>query len=164
MSVVDHPTRHRAPEHDASGTAEVRAWWDPGLAAQGFEVRGAYVERYWLGVLGPSALFLVRRLARGLDEHPGGFRMDLADTARAIGLGGGTGRQSPIVRTIDRCCMFNVMRRTGPGQLEVRTHLPRLTRRQLERLPLAVQRSHDSFLAHPSNGGRGGGPPGPSAA
>lgn len=158
MSLVDHPTRHLAPadpldEPPAAhpDSVVVRAWWDPDLAIRGFEPRSAYVERYWLGVLGPSAVFLIRRLARGLEEHPAGFRIDLADTARAIGLGAGTGRQSPIVRTIDRACMFGTMRRSGPDQLEVRTHLPKLTRRQLERLPLVVRRSHDAWLAHPAN-------------
>ncbi len=189
MTVIDHPTRNRRPDGTEQrvvqvpdpapgaaasgltvaesggvpGTVEVRAWWDPGLAERGFSTRSSYAERFWLGVLGPTALFLVRRLGRGLDEHPAGFRMDLSDTARALGLGGGTGGQSPIVRTIDRCCVFNVMRRTGPVQLEVRTHLPVLTRRQLERLPLSIRRSHDAFLAHPSNGGRAG-DPGPGAA
>lgn len=177
MTVIDHPTRNRLaaeandgaetgvdePEASAPGSVTVRAWWDPGLAERGFEPRSSYAERYWLGVLGPSALFLMRRLARGLEEHPAGFRIQLADTARAIGLGGGTGRQSPISRTIDRCCMFGAMRRTGPDQLEVRTHLPPLTRRQLERLPLAVRRSHDAFLAHPANGTPAH-DPGPGAA
>jgi hypothetical protein len=141
----------------------VRAWWDPELATRGFAPRSAYVERFWLGVLGPSAVFLVRRLARGLEEHPGGFRMDLADTARAIGLGSGTGQSSPIMRTIDRACMFNTMRRNGPSELQVRTHLPLLTTRQLERLPRAVRDTHAGWLAHPSNG-PGPATPGPEAA
>lgn len=193
MTVIDHPTRHREQqtprlqqdEPQQSGgpqsggqredsevppSIEVRAWWDPDLAIKGHELRGAYVERYWLGVLGPSVVFLLRRMARGLDEHPAGFRIDLADTARAIGLGGGVNRQSPIVRTIDRACMFGAMRRLAPDQLEVRTHLPRLTKRQLERLPQAVRRSHDAWLAHPANGSTAsristpGDGPGPSAA
>jgi hypothetical protein len=159
MSVIDHPTRHLSTHESApSSSLVVRAWWDPELATKGFDPRGAYVERYWLGVIGPSALLLIRRFARGLEEHPGGFRADLADTARALGLGAGTGKQSPIVRTIDRACLFGTMRRAGPDELEVRTHLPRLSRRQLERLPEVVRRSHDSWLAHPANGSHGPSP------
>lgn len=187
MSVIDHPTRHleqptqeqgdpprggRKDEPAAPQWIEVHAWWDPELAIKGHELRSAYVERFWLGVLGPSVVFLLRRMARGLEEHPTGFRIDVADTARAIGLGGGTNRQSPIMRTIDRACMFGAMRRPAPDQLEVRTHLPRLTKRQLARLPEAVRRSHDSWVAHPANGrpatrSTGAAPghdPGPSAA
>ena len=151
MSLIDHPTRHLTPVETATpDTVTVRAWWDPDLATTGFPPRSNYCERYWLGVIGPSALLLLRRFARGLEEHPGGFRADLGDTARALGLGAGTGRQSQIVRTIDRACMFGTMRRAAPDELEVRTHLPRLTRRQLERLPEVVRRSHDSWLAHPA--------------
>jgi hypothetical protein len=168
MNLVDHPTRHLSalpPSDPPADSVVVRAWWDPELATYGFDPRSPYVERFWLGVLGPSTVFLIRRLARGLEEHPGGYRIDLADTARAIGLGGGTGRQSPIARTIDRACMFKTMRLTAPGQLEVRTHLPKLTPRQLERLPPPVRASHDAWLAHPSNW-RGPQPhrPGPEAA
>ena len=162
MSLIHHPTRHLTPVESAtSDLVVVRAWWDPELATTGFPPRGAYAERYWLGVIGPSALLLLRRFARGLEEHPGGFRADLADTARALGLGAGTGKQSQIVRTIDRACMFGTMRRAAPDELEVRTHLPRLTRRQLERLPEVVRRTHDSWLAHPANATQG---PPPDAA
>lgn len=165
MSVIDHPTRHReAPPADAKlSSVAVRAWWDPDLAVRGFEPRSSYVERFWLGVLGPSVTLLLRRLERGLAEHPAGFRIELADTARALGLGAGTSPTSPIVRTIDRACMFGAMRRRTVDELEVRTHLPPLTRRQLERLPLAIRRSHDAWLAHPANAPAGSGD-GPEAA
>ena len=124
----------------------VRPWWDPDLAVAGFDPRSTYVERYWLGVLGPSVVFLLRRLTRGLEEHPSGFQITLADTSRAIGLGGGIGRQAPINRTIDRACMFTTMRRVSATELQVRAHLPQLNQRQLSRLPLAVRNSHAHWL------------------
>ena len=131
----------------AAGVLVIRPWYDRRLATVGFDLRSAYVERYWLGVLGPSATMLLRRFARGLEERPDGFQISLADTARAIGLGGGTGRQSPITRTIDRACLFSTMLRVSESELHVRTHLPRLTPRQLSRLPLAVRNSHGPWLA-----------------
>lgn len=148
------------PIDDERSVLVIRPWFDPGLALEGFELRSAYVERYWLGVLGPSAIVLLRRLARGLDDRPDGFQISVADTARAIGLGRGTGRQSPITRTIDRACLFSTMRRVSETELHVRTHLPRLTPRQLSRLPLAVRNSHGPWLA----AHRAGGPGTPHAA
>lgn len=148
------------PIDDERSVLVIRPWFDPGLALEGFELRSAYVERYWLGVLGPSAIVLLRRLARGLDDRPDGFQISVADTARAIGLGRGTGRQSPITRTIDRACLFSTMRRVSETELHVRTHLPRLTPRQLSRLPLAVRNSHGPWLA----AHRAGGPSTPHAA
>lgn len=135
----------------------VRPWHDPGLAAVGQDPRGEYLERYWLGVVGPSVVLLVRRFARGLAEHPHGFVISLSDTARAIGLSGGTSRNSQISRTVDRACMFRLLRRTAPDAIEVRTHVPLLTHRQLQRLPLAVQTSHQAWLDQTAT-------PGPPAA
>lgn len=156
MTLTDHPSTARThptddtPDPDGPPAIVVRPWHDSTLVREGHTPRSEYVERFWLGVIGPSAVVLLRRLARGLDEHPDGFSIALSDTARAIGLGGGTGRSSPVNRTIDRCCMFGVMRRLDDGSIAVRTHLPSLNARQLARLPLAVRLSHDAWLATPS--------------
>src|SRR4029079_11787921 len=64
----------------------IRPWPDDVIDALGHDPRSAYVERFWLGVLGPSAIWLLRRLASGLDAEPAGFALPLADTAQSIGL------------------------------------------------------------------------------
>ncbi|HET7486954.1 MAG TPA: hypothetical protein VFJ85_03435 [Acidimicrobiales bacterium] len=48
---------------------------------------GFLAKRYWLGILGPSTTWLLRRLVDGLDAHPGGYDLDLTETARCLGLG-----------------------------------------------------------------------------
>ncbi len=136
----------------------VRPWFDPALAARGFDPRSDYVERFWLGVVGPSVVLLLRRLARGLDEHPTGFAVDTEDTARAIGLGTGKGRNAPLQRTLDRACLFSTMRRSSSGEYEARTHLPRLSARQLSRLPASVSATHRSWLSQHDTARRGGPP------
>lgn len=153
-----HPHPHLAPvpEHvadlhvdeqrDLPARMVVRPWFDPGLALRGRDPRSDYVERFWTGLVGPSVVLLVRRLARGLSEHPAGFSLAPADTARAIGLSGGLGPNAPMARTLQRACMFGLMRRSATDLLEVRTHVPLLTPRQLRRLPLAVRSSHDHWL------------------
>lgn len=141
----EQPTR--ASTDAVAPTVEIHPWWDPGLAVDGFSLRSDYVERFWLGVIGPSVTLLLRRLARGMDEHPGGFSIDVADTARAIGLSTSLARNAPMPRTLERACMFSTMRRSGDRSFDVRTHLPRLTRRQLSRLPTAVRVTHDAWLA-----------------
>ena len=136
------------PDPDAHhDSLTVRPWWDPSLAVSGHDPRSAYAERFWLGVVGPSTLLLLRRFARGLEEQPAGFRVSLADTARALGLGTGTGRQGPLQRTIDRACTFGLARQISASELHVRTHLPTLNSRQLGRLPTVVRRSHSSWEA-----------------
>ncbi len=123
----------------------VLLWPDAEVMGSGHEARSTYVERFWLGILGPSTTWLWRRLVRGLDECPNGYRVQLADTARALGLGAGTGRNSMIVRSLDRMVQFGAARRNG-DVVEVRTHLPELSARQLRRLPPAVQRGHRQWL------------------
>lgn len=142
---ADGPSTSDLPSPGEAATVTIKPWNDPMLADRGVDPRGDYVERFWLGVVGPSVVFLVRRLARGLEEHPGGFTVSLPDTARAIGLSPGLSRNAPISKTIERACMFGLMRRDGVDGLEVRTQLPPLNSRQLRRLPLAVRNSHESW-------------------
>jgi len=136
---------HIATAAQPPDSVVVLLWPDVEVMETGHEARSAYVERFWLGILGPSATWLWRRLVRGLDECPRGYRVQLADTAKALGLGAGTGRNSMIVRSIERMVQFGAARRDG-DVVEVRTHLPDLSPRQLRRLPPAVQRAHRQWV------------------
>ena len=60
----------------------VVAWNDEERDLVGHDARSAYVVRFWLGLLGPSATWLLRVLAHGLDASPNGFSMDCQGTAR----------------------------------------------------------------------------------
>lgn len=88
---------------------------------------------------------MLRRFARGLEECPGGFRIDLAETGLALGLGESVARSSTTHRSVVRACQFGAAYRVSVNRLAVRTHLPVLTRRQLSRLPEPVQRSHERW-------------------
>src|SRR5580693_6016021 len=104
----------------AESRLPVRPWTDPVIDTLGFDPRSAYVERFWLGVLGPSTTWLLRRLADGFDGRPDGFDLDLESTARTLGLGGRSGRHAPFARAIERCVTFDLARRSGGGALLVR--------------------------------------------
>jgi hypothetical protein len=121
-------------------------WIDPVVDAAGHDPRSWYVETFWLGVLGPSTVWLLRLLAAGFDEAPSGFDLDLDDTARALGIGGRRGRNAPFQRTLDRCVTFDMARPAGPATLAVRRHLPPLARRHLLRLPPTLQERHRSWV------------------
>ena len=124
-------------------TLPIRPWPDPVIDQVGHDPRSTYVERFWLGVLGPSTTWLLRRVAAGLEAAPAGFDLPLDETARALGLGG-TGTQSPFFRALGRCCQFELARPDGDG-LAVRRKLPPLNRRQLVHLPEAVQAEHQAW-------------------
>lgn len=122
-------------------TLAVRPWPDDVIDALGHDPRSAYVERFWLGVIGPSAVWLLRRLAAGLEAEPAGFALPLGDTARAIGIGG-QGQSSSFARTLGRICTFDLARIELPDAIAVRRKLPPLARRHLARLPESLQEEH----------------------
>lgn len=149
-----HTLLATAADHDGMATAGVaplslivRRWFDPVVDAEGFDLRHDYVERFWLPVLGPSATWLARRLARGLDAHPAGVRVDVADTARALGLGTGTGRNAPISRALMRLCGFGVARQINEGEIHLRVFLGQVEPRHLHRLGAAHEARHERWLA-----------------
>jgi hypothetical protein len=127
-------------------TITVRPWPDDLIDSLGHDPRSAYVERFWLGVLGPSAIWLLRRLAAGLEDSPAGFDLPLDDTARALGIGG-VGRSSAFARTLGRVVQFDLARLDPPAGVAVRRRLPPLARRHLMRLPESLQAEHAAWQA-----------------
>src|SRR3954449_12857914 len=102
--------------HPTTKTLHIEPWADEVIDTLGHDPRSAYVERFWLGILGPSTTWLLRRLAAGLEAEPAGFSLSLPDTAQALGLGG-RGRNSPFVRALARSCQFELAMVPGPGEL-----------------------------------------------
>lgn len=86
----------------------VLPWIDPEVDAIGHDPRSLYVERFWLGILGPSATWLLRRVAGRFDESPNGFSLSLPETARALGLSETGGRHSPFMRAFTRLVQFHM--------------------------------------------------------
>lgn len=130
-------------------TLMVRPWADDVIDSLGFDPRAPYVERFWLGVLGPSTTWLLRRVAAGFDRCPEGFEMSLGETAQALGLGDRGGRHSPFLRTVNRMIQFELAQvvTAGAGELAVRRRLPPLNRRQMARLSPALQADHARWQA-----------------
>lgn len=123
----------------------IRPWPDDVIDALGFDPRSAYVETFWLGILGPSTTWLLRRIASGLETHPNGFTLDLSDCARRLGLGDRGGRHSPFMRALTRLVQFDLAQVHGAEALAVRRRVPPLTRRQVARLPDSLQAQHHAW-------------------
>lgn len=141
------------PSHRPSGPSpspddrlRIVPWEDPVADPHGVPAGSRYVELYWLGILGPSATWLLRRISYGLELHDHGFELDLAETARSLGLGDRMGKNSPFRRALVRLCTFELARAHGPGALAVRTRIPPLPLRHLGRLPESLQQSHRRWL------------------
>jgi hypothetical protein len=134
------------PADEPPRLVAITPWIDPVVDTRGYDPRSRYVELFWLGTLGPTATWLLRRLVAGLDEHPDGYRLDLAATARAMGLSYHTGTAGPFGRALARCVMFGIAHQHSDG-FAVRRRLPEVARRHLARLPPEVQAAHDVWLA-----------------
>jgi len=123
----------------------IRPWLDPVVDNDGFDPRSRYVEVFWLGVLGPTATWLVRRLVAGLERSPEGYELDLEATAREMGLSYSTGRSSPFSKALQRCVMFGLAHAIDGG-LAVRRRIPPISFRHLRRMPDSVQATHAAWL------------------
>ncbi|MGH1489703.1 MAG: hypothetical protein ACRBK7_09965 [Acidimicrobiales bacterium] len=123
---------------------QVTAWPDPVLDRLGHDPRSGYVEQFWLSILGPSCLLLLRRLSAELERAPDGFELATVQWASELGIGMKGGKNGPLWRAIERGCRFGAARRNGT-RLAVRRRLPPLTSRQAERLPLQLQAAHEQW-------------------
>lgn len=150
---------HAARTDDASTTnasaqtfarrrvVRIEPWVDHVTAEIGHDPRSAYVERFWLSVLGPSAMWLIRTLAYGFDVEPDGFNLNTLDMARTLGLGDRVGRHSPVQRAVDRLCHFELAHVRGGMTLVVRPQVPWLDDFKVSRLPTQLQSEHAQWEA-----------------
>jgi hypothetical protein len=131
---------------------QVEPWVDPLIDRLGHDPRSHYAERFWLPVLGPSTMWLLRRIASTLEHRPEGFEMDLSAAAKALGLGSTErhGRNSPFMRTLTRCVDFDMATLRGTT-LVVRRKLPPLSRRHILRLPPELVAEHERYLESQSD-------------
>ena len=123
----------------------ISALEDPVVDLLGHDPRSAYVERFWLPILGPSTMVLLRHLAARLDAEPEGFELDLADTAASLGLGPSKREVTPFIRALARTGQFQLTVPCGPTALAVRRRIPPLTRQQVARLKPHVRDAHDAW-------------------
>jgi len=129
------------PPHTHATHATIRPWSDPIVDERGHDPRSAYVERYWLSVIGPTATLIMRRFADEFDLDPDGFVVDLAHTASTMGLSYTKAEHSPFGKALNRCVMFGLAHPTADG-FAVRRMFPNVAQRHLNRLPDDVQQSH----------------------
>jgi hypothetical protein len=122
-------------------SVQVLPWHDPVVDRRGHDPRSVYVEQFWLGVLGPTATWLMRRLVAGFDQQPDGYVLDVAAAARSLGLSITKGTASPFSKAVTRCVMFGLVQRRSESWL-VRRRVPLVSQRHLGRLPDDVQSQH----------------------
>ena len=132
-----------------SSALHVRAWPDAVIDRIGHLPTSAYFEWLWLPRIGPSTAWAYRRLNEGLAAHPDGYDVDLEVMAAWLGLGGGTGQNSPLVRSLRRLVRFYLALQVDEHALAIRRRVPPITHPQLRQLHPTLQRTH-LRLANPA--------------
>ena len=117
------------------------------LDHQGHDPRSSYTETFWLPLLGPSATFLARKLASGLELDPAGFTLPADDAARSLGLGAKEGRRSPFNRTLGRLAQFRLVHLDAEDVVLARRRFPGLSRTQVTKLTPALREAHEAYRA-----------------
>ena len=118
---------------------------DPRVHRAGFALDDPYLERCWLPILGPTSVLLLRRMPVLWKNDPA-IGVPVDELAFVLGLGHGTGRHSPVWRTVDRLARFNFAYRVKDNQVDVYTEVPPLNARHLASLPPSVRDAHDQLL------------------
>jgi hypothetical protein len=126
---------------DVPETLVVLPWADPLIDPIGHDPRSRYVELFWLGVLGPTATLLLRRLADGLESYPDGFELDVPSLARGLGIKLQGQRRAAFLNALERTVLFGMAQHHTHGLL-VRRRIPPLSHRQVMQLPSDLQRAH----------------------
>ncbi len=105
---------------------ELVAWSDPVVARFGHDPRSAYVERFWLPVLGPSVIVAARRCAVLFDGSGSTVAVDPVGFSAGLGLVPGS-----VSKTLNRLVLFGLALTPEPGRWELRTSWPDVSARAL---------------------------------
>lgn len=124
----------------------IEPWRDLITEENGHDPRSRYVEQFWLGTVGPTAVCLLRHIANEFDNSPDGFELPVTATALQLGISPKSGSRGGLPRTLHRLVMFRLASESHAGYA-IRRRLPFLNNSQLRRLPQHLQRSHS--FEHP---------------
>ena len=124
---------------------KILPWSDPVTDSVGYDPRSLYVEMFWLPILGPSCIWLLRRLAMWLEKNPDGFKMSSSDFAQEIGLGKNNKKSQPLKRTLSRCAHFGIIHIIDNNSIYLRQRMPAVSPRLLHRFSDKLKQAHLVF-------------------
>ena len=111
----------------------------------GPHVTSLYVETFWLPVLGPTCIWLLRLAERQTLAGP--YVADVETLGKRLGVGGGLTNNTPLMRSLNRLRAFGAAVRRGDDEWRIRTHLAQLNERKIRQLPDALQQEHALFVS-----------------
>jgi len=130
-------------------SVELSPLFDPTLERVGFPLDHPYIERVYCSVLGPTSVLLLRRAGELLQQQPEGVTVDLVDLSRSLGVGvqaGELGRNSPVLRSMDRLARFQLATWLSETRFGIHPKVPALAKHRAARLAEPVQAVHHKLL------------------
>jgi hypothetical protein len=121
--------------------------WPKDFDGPGFDARSSYVEHCWCSVIGPTAVMVLRTVACLLEHSPGPVAVPSGELASLLGVGHGAGRNAVVPHTLARLERFGLAIGLPTGEVAVRTVLPVLSERQVQRAGRMVQAAHQQYLS-----------------
>lgn len=128
-----------------NSTLRIQAWPDPPHVGPAIEVRSRYADHFWVPVIGPTAMGLLRVLARQVGHRDGPISVQVGHLVSELGVDPTTGRFE-IERALVRLLDHGLMTMDGDRPLQVRVDLPYLSQIQVEQLAPHIAVAHRAAL------------------
>lgn len=118
----------------------------------GWDLNHPYVETFWLPTIGPTSTLLLRFVGRNVATET--YKLfDPAEIAIRLGLSRGTGRHSPVAKTINRLAYFDLATIDSEPedtdlQVTVCSNVPELPPPHQTRWPDYLRILHSRAVAH----------------
>jgi hypothetical protein len=112
-----------------------------------------YRQRWWLPIIGPTATCILNHLATSDDGTSSWQLTSVPELAFALGLGKGTAKNSPLIRSIDRLTRFGFGAwDVEPGQgcdpcVSLYRTVGLVPQRNIAKWPATLQQAHAIDLA-----------------
>ena len=129
-------------------TVAFRPWIDRPGSGNVVKPRSAYVDQFWLPVLGPVATCAARLLIRRLAPESVSVSILLGDLGSGLGLDPESSGPGLLTDTFHQLEAAKILADGNDGTLLVRRGFPHLSPVELDRLPLALQAIHQASFAH----------------
>jgi hypothetical protein len=136
----------RPAESQPAPQITIRLAHDPLRAEHGYRIDSAYVETFWLSHLGPSAVCVLRLVAR--TAEPDAITIPLTALGAACGIPGSGAKHSVIGRTLDRLIRFGAAQWVGGDRTSLRiwSHLGPVPLSLQQKWPDWLQAEHDQAV------------------
>ncbi len=131
---------------DGKAFIKCSIWHNSYNSENSFYFRSFYLERFWLGILGPSSTWLLRMILMELEQSDNFKLMSAEELCLRMGLSANTSWNSPFSRSLRRLLDFKLAKQFGLGHIAICQYVPPLSCRQIKSLTAESLNIHRQFI------------------